>query len=257
MNERGGATSGMSERDEQILKRAHLSQSEAAKLIGVHRQSISRGIKNPDSNYLTIDSLLTISSRLSKSNDDRSAIVRELIVEYYPKSEALVDELLKGIDDVNPAHTVFEELWVFSPLPKECSSTDYLKYMLEFHFLDPQKTIIYFTPPGFVSEQLKSVLSRTLEGRDPNATASILIFSTKISLYSPHFSVLDPGHQSSGWVLTKSGRFYSLPDRQVEDTVVAVRQAGIGIVSFDQLAEQANTKEPNNLFTMEYWNHAE
>lgn len=219
----------MSQKDRELLQRLTLSQSDLAKLIGVTRQSVSKGLEG-SGDYLNADRIYTLYKKLKEEKSPLITALKELIEEHYPSSLDLIEQLEFDVMEDDPHSTYFDEVWIFTHEPKELSDNDYLEKMKESFFSDTKKTIIYFVPPGNSSRRMKILLNR-IDKEEKSCKACIYIVESQAFSLSPHFIVSEPRTNASGYVevvLDEKTKFIKVPPRTVTDILSAIREVGIG-----------------------------
>ena len=90
----------MSTADQEFIKSLSVSYASVAKLLGVSRQAISRGVQKVDKNYFNATNLSRIISAYESRDPIRSRIARRSISTLYPEMANEILQLLDSRHDV-------------------------------------------------------------------------------------------------------------------------------------------------------------
>jgi hypothetical protein len=190
--------------DTELLKGLDLGFEDAAKIIGVRRQTLYEGVTAKDgrstdkrrggsrpqansvvaASYLNADRLLAIWNHFATHEDwSRANIVRDALVARHPKLEKLIAPYeVSGTD--SPSDFNFSEVWIFSREPIEIQSPAFRQEM-SAPLKEDKKRLIYFVPSDEVASRLLTVL-RVTAGGDMK---EVYIVVTTAVLLCPHWMV--------------------------------------------------------------------
>jgi hypothetical protein len=187
--------------DTELLKALGLGFEDAAKIIGVRRQTLYEGVTAKDgrstakrrggsrsqtdnavaASYLNADRLLAIwNSFASREDWGRANIVRDALVARHPKLEKLVAPYEVGGTD-SPSEFNFSEVWIFSREPIEIKSAAFRREMSK-PLKDAEKKLVYFVPSDEIAARLLTVLRVAADGD----LKKVFIVVTNAVLLCPH-----------------------------------------------------------------------
>lgn len=187
--------------DTELLKSLDLGFEDAAKIIGVRRQTLYEGVTAKDgrstakrrggyrsqtestvaASYLNADRLLAIWNFFASREDwSRANVVRDALVARHPKLGLLIAPYQWPRID-NPSDFPFSELWVFSREPIEINSAAFRQQMSE-PLKNPAKKLVYFVPSDDIATELLNVLL-VAAARD---LKMVFIVVTNAVLLCPH-----------------------------------------------------------------------